>query len=330
MSVVWVKGAYDYADEMSRDLESDSRVTLVQGVALQSRWARLAGAVLRRLFPGLATRWSRYSFLRSVGKGLRGSQDERIICLFDSSPYADDPEFIRRLRHRHPGCRLVLIIYNVIVDSRRGQFIRDQYDLAYTFDPENAREFGFRHFDGIYSAVSGVKRRTSHDLVFIGLDKGRLGALYDLYQMLRRKGLRCFFYVVSDQQECDDAEGFVVSSSRMSYGQSISLVQSANCILDLVPECQSGLSLRCIQAVVYGTRLLTNSTWVEASCWFDRARMSVFDSLESVDIAFIQDTSEIKVEYGGEFSPLHLVDSVRAELFGVSDHVESGRVYGAT
>jgi len=49
-----------------------------------------------------------------------------------------------------------------------------------------------------------------------------------------------------------------------------------------------------------------------------------------VDIAFIQDTSEIKVEYGGEFSPLHLVDSVRAELFGVSDHVESGRVYGAT
>ena len=56
--------------------------------------------------------------------------------------------------------------------------------------------------------------------------------------------------------------------------------------------------------------------------------MSVFDSVDSVDIVFVKDLSRIEVEYAGEFSPLHLVKLIRAELLAVSAHSESRSANG--
>jgi len=330
MTLIWVKSHFDYAGTMSRDLDADSSVSVVEGVALQSRWSRLAGSVLTRTSPGLATCWSRHSFVRLVGRGLLSGDEERTICLFDSSPFADDPEFLRQLRRRHPGCHLVSISLNTIVDPRRGDFIRNHYDIAYSFDPANARTFGFHNFEQIYSSVNEAKSPKLYDLVFVGADKGRLESLHNLYLMFRSNGVRCFFYVVSDETRFNEDEGFVVSRARISYDHTIALVKSANCILDLVPEYQTGLSLRFAEAVVYRTRLLTNSTSVRASPWFDRAHMSVFDSLDTVDVAFVKDSSDIDADYAGEFSPLQLVGSIRANLLALSARGESGRTHGAT
>lgn len=100
----------------------------------------------------------------------------------------------------------------------------------------------------------------------MGQGKGRLDLLMDIHTSLVRAGLSCRLHVVTDRVDLRAGEGFVGSRERMSYAASTRLARSAWCFLELVPEYQAGLSLRCVEAIVYRKKLLTNHAgWSQAS-----------------------------------------------------------------
>lgn len=315
MNDVWVKSSYDYGDIMARDLESLPEVTVIDGVALQGWGPRTIGATIRRVAPGFAAPWARWCFCRLVARGIGRPRASGVIVLFDSSPHALDAEFLAQLRRRRPEARLVGVVYNVLVEPGRAEFFQHHYDAVFSFDPRDAHLHGFRHFEGIYSDAGPLAGHVdAYDVIFVGLDKGRLDMLLEIYRTLTEASLRCRFHVTTDRQDVMSEGGFLVSKDRLSYSESTALARSSRCILDLVPAYQTGLSLRCVEAVVFGTRLLSNSTALKHTQWFERAAVSVFEAPEGIDLDFVADPSPAHVDYRGEFSAVRLLERIRGAV----------------
>lgn len=86
MTTIWVKCGYDYGDDMARDLGAEPDSSVVEGVALASLAAKVAGALLtcasRGLGRSFARRVSGWTVAGRVGPG----EEAPLECVFDSSP----------------------------------------------------------------------------------------------------------------------------------------------------------------------------------------------------------------------------------------------------
>lgn len=125
-----------------------------------------------------------------------------------------------------------------------------------TFDPDDVRyykdlivrrEFFFSPSSEEYDEAHC---HITSDCYFLGNDKGRSTELLDLKQKLEEKGLRTDFLIVNHQ------------SASISYDDNIERMKHCRCLVDYVHG-QSGLSLRPLEALFYGKKLITNNTAVK-------------------------------------------------------------------
>ena len=253
MSFIVVKSAYDYSDAMCADLEPAQNVSLIDANLGPSNFpARAAASLARRLGrPSGPDHRALAQRLRVKIAQLRmGVDDPLIICLFDSTPFAQDETFLRVLRGLHPRCILVSLIYNVLgaEGEMRADFLKRNYDYCYTFEPTDAALYGFDSFVGIYSSnVELPNAEQDLDLCFVGLDKGRLPLLRAIHEFLSQNEIRSRFHVVSQSpEEGFPTADFVVTRQRLPYWDSMRIIARSRTILDVLDPRQAGLSLRSV------------------------------------------------------------------------------------
>lgn len=134
--------------------------------------------------------------------------------------------------------------------------IREKYIVA-TFDPNDAEEFGLELHSQFYRM--DLKNMSSQppvcDFYFMGFDKGRETMINDLRIIL--KDYQCRFNIVHRMSEF------------ISYDKYLHGAMEARCLVDIVQEGQSGLTLRPLEAVALGKKLLTNNRTIKASDIYD-------------------------------------------------------------
>lgn len=152
--------------------------------------------------------------------------------------------------------------------------IKSHFDDIYSFDSKDCEEQGVKlrplfYFDDQIK----VGQKKTIDVSFVGNDHtGRYELLKRVKRICKENGLSYKFYLLIGKIEYtkfvwfpfkrsryarEDAEMF--SESGISYKEYIDIISSSSVVVDMPYEGQSGLTMRTIEALAMGTRLITTN-----------------------------------------------------------------------
>ena len=100
-------------------------------------------------------------------------------------------------------------------------------------------------------------------MVFLGTDKGRKRVLENLANEAKKQDLKCDFVLVKTKRD------------NMPYKDYLKKVANSRCIIDLVPRQDCGLTLRPLEALFFGKKLLTNYKDIANYDFYDKANVFI-------------------------------------------------------
>lgn len=225
-------------------------------------------------------------------------------------------KLLRQIRNRN--CNIVLYFIDSISNPNSKEAYQytklGLFDIIYSFDKRDAEKYGFNHFYTMYSRkfVIPIFSEKRYDAVYIGSNKGRYQLLLNLKERLKKSKLYVNMLNITKEQLVES--GFQDSRS-IQYIESLGIVKSANCIIDLVldPD-QSGLSLRAYEAIAFNKKLITNNKSIKDFPFYNPKYMLYFDNVDDIDESFIKQSCDVDYEYNDEYSPINFLDNINIKL----------------
>ncbi len=202
----------------------------------------LFARILRKLLKKLRLRCAVPFF---YGKWKREIKGCSVVIIFDGG--IDDVNLITKyIKKVNPGLRLVFWYWNPVKEkdvALNNKFI----DEIWTYSRFDAKKYNLKYNPQFYNKMTGIKSSGKKtDLVFMGTDKGRRKSLECLKRSAESQSLKCNFRIVDSKRK------------RVSYIDYLSTIMGAKCIVDIAPNQTCGLTLRPMEALFYGRKLVTN------------------------------------------------------------------------
>lgn len=186
--------------------------------------------------------------------------------------------------------RIRILMRNSIFDNRFFIELSKKY-LVYSFDPLDVEKFHLRSMNQYIpksNCASIVRPSTLNtDFFFLGLDKGRHEILHSLRHKLDGFGFVSDFIVKSPPHGIlQKIKKWLLNdpTHRMvSYEMNLKMVAQSRCIVEIMQRGQSGITLRTLESIFYGKKLLTNNKYILDSELYDKANMFYFERVEDID-----------------------------------------------
>ena len=222
-------------------------------------------------FPGIYRLPSALFYSRPKFK--RG--DDKII-IFDT--YSNE-RMVNWLCKNWPDKRIIFWYWNPVNGSRLREQVPERVEF-WSYSKADCKQYGFRHntqffFDCLAAKAERCRARKERNPVtkalFIGRDKGREGALCELKDQLEMAGVRVDFQIVRRP------EGRYVSirEKLMPYSAVIDMVMDADILVDYSMTSINGLSLRPLEALFFGKKLITNNIEILSADFYSPANIYV-------------------------------------------------------
>ena len=155
----------------------------------------------------------------------------------------------------------------------------------WTFDSNDAKRYMINYNSQFYTKnIKLDKDNLEYDVLFLGRAKNRKDMILNLGEKLKEKGINSKNIIIENEKD------FV------PYEDYLKLLAKTKTILDIVDGNQSGLTLRCMEALFFNKKLITNNLDIEN---YD------FYNPKNVFILGKDDMNNIKQFIG---SPYELVD----------------------
>lgn len=184
-----------------------------------------------------------------VNSNIRWIKDERILLL-GIYPLYDLINIYRVLGNRD----YVLWLWNPVERTyvknpqKTISHIKSMGFQIFTFDEEDSIKYGLHLLNQFVSLPKVLpKCEISTDIYFVGFPKGREEKLTMLDMNFKKNGFKTDIRIIKDKRDY------------VSYEDNIRLSLSSKCILELTQENQSGMTLRCLEALLLKKKLLTDN-----------------------------------------------------------------------
>lgn len=186
----------------------------------------------------------------------------KTVVLFDT--YAHYSEYAHKIEHSvSEDTRLILYLLNPAFFSDDYTKISKRWEI-WTFAKADSEKFGFRYGGTFYNPHLLKLTETEHreskqtDVLFVGTDKGRKTYVKELEQILTNDGIKCDFRVVDNFKSLFSTK----YSREVSYLDLCKLIYSTKVLLDVVQEGQYGLTLRVMEAILFGKKVITTNKYL--------------------------------------------------------------------
>lgn len=212
--------------------------------------------------------------LSAIGKedhvlvfGIENIKELRIVKRFIKSPH------------------ISLFTWNPVLDYNQSAWVRRSHIRTlkglgariYTFDPDDASNYGLTLTNQVYRDVSEYldgDMTPDLDIYFVGQDKGRWDELKHWMAVAHKAGLATCFHVVKDKQGHYSPQDLTqLSSGGLSYQDNIQMIRRSRCLLEIVQKNQSGLTVRSLEAAFFGKKLISNNLRMKHSVLYDPGRV---------------------------------------------------------
>lgn len=188
------------------------------------------------------------------------------IIVFDSNASLRMLEWLRK---NHPEKRLILWYWNESSSSGFKRVLPEWLE-QWSFSESDCEKYGFRHntqffFDCFAEDAAecrSVKRdNASPKVLFIGRDKGRGKIIVEIADTLRNAGAEVTLEIAPKI-----SGPFKTYREKLlkllPYRQVIDRVKESDVLLDYTLNPSTGLSLRCMESLFFGKKLITNNRTV--------------------------------------------------------------------
>lgn len=175
----------------------------------------------------------------------------------------------------------------------------------WSFDPNDCNTYGinFNHQYYCQSYVCGqIKQEYNWDIYFVGANKGRLSILKRIWNKCVHDDIICKFQVIDHKEEIP----IEFKSEYVDYFEVRKNIICSKAILELLQGCQSGPSLRTMEAIYFDKKLITNNKNIVNEPFYCKENVLVIDELDDADIKNFLMTKmepyseELKKEYDVE------------------------------
>jgi hypothetical protein len=244
------------------------------------------------------------------------------------NPESSTPEIVRRFRSSFPGSRLLLYMWDSFDNKPRADtpgFIR-LFDRALTFDPVDADEHGITFRPLFYSDDAGARAAATHDLAFsfvgtIHSDRYRVlraicrqadeaGLPYLVYPYLQSRLLYGLYRLTKREFRGTRAGDFRYEP--MPYPEVLRVLASSTAVVDVEHPRQRGLTMRTLEVLGSGKKLVTTNARVRAYPFFSEDRIWVLDRRDlKVDPHFFRKPAPpLPAAYAAEYSLTGWADAI--------------------
>lgn len=219
---------------------------------------------LSKYFPGLC--YSRPKF--------RDGDDK--IIIFDS--YTTTRQ-LKWLRNNHPDKRVILWYWNSVIND---SLIRNhpQGVELWSYSTKDCERFGMRYntqfyFDCLAEEAEICRREplSSHPRAFFfGRDKGRSDKINEIGEQLREIGVDVDIRIVAHTEPGIQS---LRNPDLVSYQTVVDIVKEKDILLDYCGDPESGLSLRAMESLFFGKKLITDNIAILDSDFYNPANIYV-------------------------------------------------------
>lgn len=240
-----------------------------------------------RLFPKLAWRYADHYFFSWLNQHGPATCD----FIFVVKGEGLSPNFLQHLEKRYPSSRLVLHLWDSLVNCKHIQLKFPYFDSMSSFDPSDCKklpQFKYRPLFFLDKYLNLEQYNTGQGVFFIGtLNGDRPEVIHRLVQTWEAASEFKYWLFVRSRLEFTLRKLFDRSLKQIEESHFIYKSMSAEAIsqhyndcaavLDIEHPNQSGLTMRTFEVIASGKKLITTNRSIVDPDFYDPARIFVID-----------------------------------------------------
>lgn len=134
----------------------------------------------------------------------------------------------------------------------------------WTFDQVDAIKYGLKYHPQLYCqklCQLSCTLEITNDAFFVGQDKGRLSFLKNLKSAFDSNGLALSIHLIRDCNVIYNHEDLAFFEiKQLRYNEYLEILNRSKCIVEIVQNGQTGLTLRSLESLFFGKKLITNNS----------------------------------------------------------------------
>ncbi|NVP02086.1 hypothetical protein HWA77_17880 [Photobacterium damselae subsp. damselae] len=189
-----------------------------------------------------------------------------------------------------------------VIDNKYGILFRNTYDyndfplefvkdkLCFSFDRNDCRNFNFIYYnqyinqDEVFLPKSKI---IDNDFYFIGMDKGRRVIIERLVKNLKKINSDFKFSINIKRAPNNKLEKYLSvifynkDVTHISYKENLKNIASSKVIIDIVKDGQIGITLKTLEALVYGKKIITNNKMIVNYDFYDEKQIYIINDTDN-------------------------------------------------
>ena len=243
-------------------------------------------------------------------------KDETYVVIFmnGSLRHYYNERYLKNIKKQHTNVKLCLLIFDksIYYGAKRAISMRKCFDYVFSFDEEDCKKYGFIRFYNCFSHPYGIYKDNSKqsDAFFIGNAGGRLKKLQETFKFIATKDTKCNFFITGVDESNQEKIENVTYNKEMSFYEEMSYSYNSNCLIEILREGQTGISLRVCEAIAFNKKLITNNINIMREPFFDGRYMKVFTRPDEINVDFIKEKTNVNYNDTNIFSPVRILDLI--------------------
>lgn len=268
-------------------------------------------------------------FCYNFGKYKEFNSDKNYVLVFVAGAASVLPEKMLQSFSKKKNISLALLLMDSFhASSPTAVKLRDLcfkrlWQKVYTFDKNDALEFGFKNIGLCYYSTSKLTVQNSSknksDVFFVGgLKENRENLILSLFEECERRNIKADFVlscINKEQWKTRKFPGQIKYIKKwISYSKVLKKVSNTNCIVEILQKNQKSQTVRYFEALLFNKKLLTNNPDIVSLPFYDSGFMKYFENINDIDFEWLKKNENINYGYNNEFSAIHLAKMIKADF----------------
>lgn len=203
-----------------------------------------------------------YPFIKSEVREIWKSdlKDYDVIILFE---IIVKNSIIKLIREKNPNIRIIIYFRNQFSNVKEKnlslKYLKKYNCEFWTYNIDDCKRYGFKYncqfWNLNYLDLLDKNTKSEHGCLFLGRVKNRIDDIKTLHDILKTNKIDDYFYLVPKTEYVFDKN---YDNIYLDYLEYLKLLNKSKCVIDLVGEDNYGLTLRPLEAMFLGKKLITN------------------------------------------------------------------------
>lgn len=187
---------------------------------------------------------------------------------------------IAQLRHNFPNSTIKYMYQNIVSSkaSMNPKDLRKYFCQLYSWDIEDCKKYELSYSRSCYDKelFPSEKVKNDYDLCFIGVEKGRYKSIIKLANYATVHELQFYYRICANYNFLRWIRPYYAKP--ISYNEYLDINMRSCCIVDFVQIGQSGTTMRTMEAIFSGKKLVSNNPYLKQMDFYHPANIFIVEN----------------------------------------------------